>query len=78
MSMGEVCPERRDMEEVQVFYKKHAKELTDFLFDKDFLNKDLTRESIDILEDYIGYLIQSLCDSAVRCSALTRKIKGEE
>ena len=61
--------------EIDAHYKKQAKDLTNTLFDKEFLNNELTRESIDWLEDYLGYIIQTASNSAVRLALLTAKKK---
>ena len=53
-----------------------AKELTNVLFDKGFLADDLTRESIDWLEDYIGYILYSNAESAAKCALLIKDIQG--
>ena len=62
---------------VEEYYKKQAKDLTNLLFDKDFLNKELTRESIDWLEDYIGFIFQSQCQTAVKAAVLLAKLKNK-
>jgi hypothetical protein len=61
--------------EVEKFYQREAKELTDMLFDKGFLADDLTRESIVWLEDYLGFVLQSKTESAVKAALLTKKVK---
>ena len=62
-------------QKTEEYYKKQAKEEINMLFDKNFLNPDLTRESIDWLEDYMGFLFQSKCDMAARCAVLTARLK---
>lgn len=62
--------------EVEPYYKKQAKELTDLLFDKGFLASDLSRESIDWLEDYIGFCFQIQTTAAIKAHGLLKKIKG--
>ena len=57
------------------YYKARAKETVDMLYDKGFLSDDLARESIDWLEDYVEFLLQSLCESAVRASELIKKVR---
>ena len=61
---------------VEEYYKKQAKDLTNLLFDKGFLNNELTRESIDWLEDYIGFIIQSQCQTAAKVAVLIAKLKN--
>ena len=59
--------------EVNKHYKHQAKDLTNLLFDKGFLADDLTRESIDWLEDYLGFVIQSQCQMAAKAELLLKK-----
>jgi len=63
------------MTEVSPMYRKEAKDLVNMLFDKNLLNPELTRESIDHLEDFIGFLFQSKCEMAVTASKLVAKLK---
>ena len=65
------------IEEVNEHYMREAKELTNLLFDKDFLNPELTRESIDWLEEYLGFVFQSKCQSAAKIATLTAKLKDK-
>jgi len=46
-------------EEIEIYYKRKAKDHVNMLFDKRFLNNDLSRESIDWLEDYMAFIFQS-------------------
>jgi len=63
------------MIKVEKYYKREAKELADMLFDKGFLNEDLTRDSVVWLEDYLGFLFQVKTESAVKCALLTKSLK---
>lgn len=63
------------MDKVDDHYKREAKELINLLFDKDFLNPELTRESIDWLEEYIGFVFQSKCQTAAKIATLTARLK---
>jgi len=67
------------MEEIKVdkFYKRQAKDLTNMLFNKGFLNDKLTRESIDWLEDFLGFGLQSQCQMAAKAALLTASLKGK-
>ena len=58
---------------VEPYYKKQANDLTNLLFDKGFLQPMLTRESIDWLEDYIGFILQSQCQMSAKAAILTAK-----
>ena len=63
--------------ETEPFYQKQAKDLTNVLFDKRFLNDQLSRESIDWLEDYLGFVIQSAAQSAVKCAVLVANMRDK-
>jgi len=60
---------------IEPYYKARAKEFTDMLYDKGFLADDLARESIDWLENYVGFLFKTLCESSVRASELIKKTR---
>jgi hypothetical protein len=63
------------MIEVQDYYKHKAKDLTDMLFDKGFLAEDLSRKSIDWLEDYLGFILQSEYQMAEKGVLLSKSIR---
>lgn len=65
------------MSDIQVedYYKRQAKDLTTTLFDKGFLNDNLSRDAIDWLEDYLGFVIQSSAQSAAKVAVLTKKLR---
>jgi len=63
--------------EVSDYYKREAKELVELLFDKRFLNDDLSKESIDWLEDYLGLIMEMRVNSAVKCSKLIAKFRDK-
>lgn len=60
---------------VDKYYLKKAKDLTNMLFDKDFLNNELTRESIDWLEDFLGFTLQSEAQMSARAAVLVARLK---
>lgn len=64
--------------EVEDSYKLQAKAEVDMLFDKGFLNPELTRRSIDWLEDYLGFLFQSKCEMSAKCALLISSFKGDK
>ena len=64
--------------EVDGFYQKQAKELVNLLFDKKFLNEDLTRESIEWLETYLGFVLASHCAMAAKTAVLTAKMRDKK
>ncbi len=57
---------------IEPYYQRQAKDLTNLLFDKEFLAKDLSRESMDWLEDYLGYILQSQVQSAIKAHDLLK------
>ena len=61
--------------EVDEYYKRQAKDLVNLLFDKRFLSDNLSRESIDWLEDYLGFVIQSQANAAAKCAVLIAKTR---
>ena len=65
------------MSEIKVddYYQRQAKDMTTTLFDKGFLNPELSRDAIDWLEDYMGYVIQSSAQSAAKVAVLTAKLR---
>ncbi len=63
---------------IEEYYKKQAKDLTNDLFDKGFLNENLAREAIDWLEDYLGFVIQSAAQSSAKVAVLTAKLRNRE
>ncbi len=61
--------------EMDVFYQRKAKDLTDMLFDKRFLNDDLTRDSIVWLEDYLAFILQSESEMSAKCAVLSASLR---
>ena len=64
--------------ETEEFYQRKAKDLVSLLFDKRFLNDDLSRESIDWLEDYLGFVFQSEAEMAAKCAVLTASLRDSK
>lgn len=62
---------------IEEYYKRQAKDLTNLLFDRGFLADDLTRESIGWLEDYLGFVLQSQCNMAVKGALLLKKVREQ-
>ena len=60
---------------VDPYYQRQAKDLTTMLFDKGFLNAELSRDAIDWLEDYMGFVLQSSAQSAAKSAVLTAKLR---
>ena len=60
---------------VEPYYRREGKELVELLFDKRFLNDDLSKEAIDWLEDYLGFILQIKVNGAVKCALLTAEFR---
>lgn len=67
-----------DKVKVDEYYQREAKDLVNLLFDKRFLNDDLSREAIDWLEDYVGFVLQSRCEMAAKTAVLTAKLRDKK
>lgn len=61
--------------EVDGYYQKQAKELIELLYDKHFLNDDLALESIEWLTDFVGFIIQSQCQTAAKVALLQARLR---
>lgn len=63
-------------EKVEPYYLARGKEVVDMLYDKHYLDNDVTRESMSDLDEYMGFLFQMYVESAVKVDRLTRKVRG--
>ena len=63
------------MTKLKAQYNRQAKDLVNLLFDKRFLADDLTRESIQWLENYLALILSQTSESATSCERLLRKIE---
>lgn len=62
--------------EVEPYYDRIAKELIEFLYNKEFLNSELSLETInEVLRPYFGFLFQSYCQQAARTERLVANMK---
>lgn len=61
--------------EVEPYYMKRSEEFIDMLFDKGYFGKDLKRKDMRDVEELLGYLFQSQCQSAVKVDQMTRKVR---
>lgn len=65
-------------EKIDGFYQVRGKEVIDMLFDKGFFREDVSRDGMKDVEDFLAWLFQTYCNSAVKCALLTKKIKERE
>ena len=63
--------------EIQPVYMRQGRELTTMLFDKRFLNDQLSRESIDWLEEYLGLVFEQTATGAAKAAVLTAKFRDK-
>jgi hypothetical protein len=54
---------------------KQAKHTVDMLFDKGFLKDDVSRDDMNAIEEFIGFMFQAHCDMAAKAALLTKKAK---
>ena len=64
------------MDKIEKYYMHQSKELTHLLFDEGFLADDLALASIEWLEEYLGFILQSQCRIAVKGALLSKKVRG--
>lgn len=57
------------------YYQKQANDLVNLLYDKRFLADDVARESMDKLEGFIAFILQSTAESAVRAHDLVKSFR---
>lgn len=62
-------------EKVKPEYKSRAKFFVDSLFDNGLLNKDLSRDGLNALEEIVAYEYQSSADSNQRLLEFTSKME---
>ena len=59
------------------YYQTQAKYVVDMLFDKGFLDKDVSRDDMDAIEEFIGYMFQTYSEMAANIAVLTKKGKDK-
>ena len=64
-----------DEKPIDGYYMRQAQELVDWLYDNELLNPNLTRDVQRRIEDYVGFLLSSNADMAVRAASLLDKAK---
>ncbi len=56
------------------YFKTDAKAIVDMLFDTKVFKEDLTRDNLNHLEEFVGYLLQSKFDSYVKVTKLMESV----
>ncbi len=62
-------------ERIEEFYQSRGKEIVDVLFDKGYFREDVSRSSMQDVEDFIAFYIQSQCKMAVTLAELSKRVK---
>ena len=60
---------------IEPYYQRHADDLVTMLFNERFLDDKVSLESIAALKEYVGFILQSQCQAAVRCAELVHRFK---
>ena len=60
------------------FYQARAQEFIDLLFEKDYFRKEVSREDMRSIEEYLAYLFQYQCESAKKCVLLVKQMRERE
>lgn len=58
-------------------FKQDAKSITDMLFDTKVFAPDVTRDTMNVVEEYIQYCMKTRYDSYVKWHELTQKHKSK-
>ena len=67
--------QKKEKPKIDGYYMRQAKYIVDMLFDKGFLDKDCSRDDMDAIEEFMGYMFQSYSDMAANVALLTKKGK---
>ena len=60
---------------VDEYYLRKGRDHVAMLFDKRFLNDELSREAITWLEEYMGFVFEQEAQSAAKIAVLTAKVR---
>ena len=60
---------------IEKHYRHQARDIVDLLHDSKFINEDVTRQQMRVIQDYIAYIIQSSANRAVRLKEFTREVR---
>lgn len=75
-TIGGIMPDHpKDKPNIDPYYMKQSKHIVDMLFDKGFLAKDCSRDDMDAVEEFLGFMLHSHCEIAARAALLTKKAK---
>lgn len=68
-------PDPKIKPKIDKYYQIQAKYVIDMLFDKGFLDKNVSRDDMDAIEEFLGYMFQSYSEMAANVAILTKKGK---
>lgn len=78
MSMTLPLGGKMALKKVDKHYQIKAKQFVNMMYDKNFINPEITRESMDWLEDFTGFAMQLECEMAVKVATLSARLKKDE
>ena len=58
------------------YYMRQAQELVDMFFEKRFFDNSIERCDMRVVEEYIGWMLEQQCKSAIKVDRLRRKFKN--
>lgn len=61
--------------EIDPYYKREARELVDFFYDKGFINPEIPRRTLEAVEDYIAFLFQSKAEASSKTALIMEQLK---
>ena len=67
----------KESPKIDKYYQRQAKYIVDMLFDKGFLDKDVSRDDMDAIEEFLGYMFQAYSDMAATVARLTKQGKDK-
>jgi len=65
-------------EKIGLYYQRQGKDIVDMLFDGKLFHQALTRNDLQVIEDYIAYVFQMNARSAERGAQFLLSIKKTE
>ena len=66
-----------EKEKIEAFYQINGKEIVDALFDKGYFREDVSRDSMQDVEDFLAWYIKIQCKSAVKMAELNKRFRKD-
>lgn len=68
----------KDVEPVEPYYQRRAKDFVDMMYDNKMLSPDFSRDDLQAVEDYVGFLLESAAKSAAKTAVMLHSLKGNK